>query len=113
MPKSDKVYLEHIKKEAGYIIQFIENKTEDDFYDDELLKRAVTRSLEIIGEASKRVNSDFRLKYNTVSWSEMAKMRDRIIHHYEGVDYEIVWNTITNDIPELYFRIEEILKQHK
>jgi len=49
----------------------------------------------------------------TISWSEMAKRRDRIIYHYEGIDYEIVWNTITNDIPELNFRIEEILKQHK
>ncbi|MFA7445670.1 MAG: DUF86 domain-containing protein [Flavobacteriaceae bacterium] len=113
MPKSDIVYLKHINQEAGYILKFIEDKTEEEFYEDELLKRAIMRSLEIIGEATKRVGIDFRLKYNTISWSEMAKMRDRIIHHYEGVDYEIVWNTITNDIPELNFRIEEILKQHK
>ena len=113
MPKSDIVYLKHINQEASYILKFIENKTEEEFYEDELLKRAIMRSLEIIGEATKRVSIDFRLKYHTISWSEMAKMRDRIIHHYEGVDYEIVWNTITNDIPELNFRIEEILKQHK
>ena len=82
------------------------------FYKDETLKRAITRALEIIGEATKNLNSEFRQKYNTIPWSYMAKLRDKIIHHYQGVDYETIWNIITQEIPELYFQIEQIIKEN-
>jgi uncharacterized protein with HEPN domain len=85
---------------------------EEDFYKNETLQRAFTRCLEIIGEASKRVNSDYRNKYSVIPWKEMAGMRDKIIHYYEGVDFAIVWFTIKNRIPELHFQIEQIIKQH-
>ena len=65
-----------------------------------------------IGEATKNLNQDFRLKYNSVPWSYMAKLRDKIIHHYQGVDYETIWNIITQEIPELHFQIEQIIKEH-
>jgi uncharacterized protein with HEPN domain len=112
MLKSEIAYLRHIKKECDYLIKTSKNLKEDDFYIDETLKRAFTRCLEIIGEASKRVDSNFRLKYSSIPWSDLAKTRDKIIHHYEGVDYELVWGVITTNIPELHFQIEQIINEH-
>ena len=76
------------------------------------MKRAITRALEIIGEATKNLNLDFRMKYNSVPWNYMAKLRDKIIHHYQGVDYETIWNIITQEMPELHFQIEQIIKEY-
>jgi uncharacterized protein with HEPN domain len=113
MSKSDEIeFIKHIFIEINYIQTTIEKVEEEVFYNDETLKRAITRALEIIGEATKNLNSDFRLKYNTVPWGYMAKLRDKIIHHYQGVDYEMIWNIITMEIPELHFQIEQIIKEH-
>ena len=113
MLKSEIEYLGHMKKECDYLLKTSENLTEDEFYNNETFKRSFTRSLEIIGEASKRVDLDFRLKYNSIAWSDMAKTRDKIIHHYEGVDYELVWEIVTTNIPELQFQLEQIINEHK
>jgi uncharacterized protein with HEPN domain len=113
MSKSEIEYLRHIKQECEFILEHSNGLLEDSFYENQILKRAFTRCLEIIGEASKRVSLDFRLKYNTIPWKDMAGMRDKIIHHYEGVDYEIVWDTIQNRIPELEYQIELIIKEHQ
>jgi len=112
MLKSEIEYLRHIKKECDYLILTSIDIKEEEFYNNETLKRAFTRCLEIIGEATKRINQDFRLKYKTVPWSDMAKTRDKIIHHYEGVDYELVWRIITELIPELQFQIEQIINEY-
>ncbi len=81
-----------------------------DFLDDETLKRAVVRSLEIIGEATKKLPEDFRIKYPDVNWKNMAGMRDKLIHDYIGIDYAIVWDVIKNKIPELHLQILKILE---
>jgi uncharacterized protein with HEPN domain len=60
----------------------------------ETLKRAVVRSLEIIGEATKSIPTDFKVKWSSVQWKNMAGMRDRLIHDYMGVNYSIVWDVI-------------------
>jgi uncharacterized protein with HEPN domain len=107
MSKSDEIeFIRHIFVEIDYIQTTIEKVVEEDFYKDETLKRAITRSLEIIGEAIKNLTIEFRLKYNSVPWSYMAKLRDKIIHHYQDVDYETIWNIISLEIPELHFQIE-------
>jgi uncharacterized protein with HEPN domain len=80
--------------------------------DNETLKRAFTRSLEIIGEAVKKLNNDFILRYNKIEWRSMAGMRDKLIHGYFSVDYFIVWNVITTKIPTLYNEIGKILDNH-
>ena len=91
MSKSDEIeFIKHIYIELNYIQNVVKKLDENVFYSDETLKRAVTRALEIIGEATKNLNVDFRHKYNSVPWSYMAKLRDKIIHHYHGVDYETI-----------------------
>lgn len=79
--------------------------------DNPRLQRALVRSLEIIGEATKNIHPDFRSRYPLVEWSEMSKMRDRLAHHYFGIDYTIVWETLENDIPTLKEWMEVIIQQ--
>lgn len=106
MSKEAVEYLKHIRDESSYILSVITpDKTKDDFLADETLKRAVIRSLEIIGEATKQIPADFKLKWSTIKWKNMAGMRDRLIHDYMGVNYSIVWDVVKNKIPELYEQI--------
>lgn len=112
MQKSDFEFLNHIFKECEFILKNTQDLSIESFYEDEILKRAITRSLEIIGEATKRKNDEFRAKYKDIPWQSMAKMRDKLIHHYAGVDYEVVWTTSINKIPELKSKVEAILNSH-
>ena len=77
--------------------------------ENETLKRAVVRSLEIIGEASKKIPADFKLKWNDINWKNMAGMRDRLIHDYMGINYTIVWDVAKNKIPELSKQIIDVI----
>ena len=85
--------------------------SKEDFIRDETLKRAVIRSLEIIGEASKKIPAEFKLKWDTIQWKNMAGMRYLFIHDYMGVNYSIVWDVIKNKIPELHLQIIEVLNK--
>ena len=83
--------LRHILIECEYICAVISPKmTEQDMIADETLKRAVVRSLEIIGEATKKIPADVKLRWSKISWKHMAGMRDRLIHDYMGINYHIV-----------------------
>ena len=102
-------YLRHIMDEIEYLIDRSANLSKEDFIDDETLKRAFIRSIEIIGEAVKKIPPDFKQKYPHIEWRAMAGMRDKLIHDYFGIDYEIVWDVVTNKIPTLRLKIKEIL----
>ncbi len=65
--------------------------------------------MEIIGEATKKIPADFKVKWNTIPWKNMAGMRDRLIHDYMGVNYTIVWDVIKNKIPNMKQQISEVL----
>jgi uncharacterized protein with HEPN domain len=83
--------------------------TYDQFANDFRIHYAVVRVLEIIGEATKRLPSSLRDQYPTIPWKGMAGMRDRIIHGYDMVDYEIVWNTVKDIIPSIRPLLQRIL----
>ncbi|MCB8945514.1 MAG: DUF86 domain-containing protein [Ardenticatenaceae bacterium] len=102
-------YLRHIVDEADYLIQESQGLDKARFVQDETLKRAFVRSLEIIGEATKKVPDTLRQKYPHVDWRAMAGMRDRLIHGYFGVDYDIVWDVLINKVPQLRQDVENIL----
>lgn len=98
---------------------YIENKSiteginEDGFLKNSLIQDAVIRNFEIIGEATKKLNDDFRAKYSKIEWKKIAGMRDKLIHDYIGVDLWAVWGVVENIIPILDNQIEEILKKEK
>ncbi len=104
-------YLRHILDEAKYLTAQASTLRHDQFIQDETAKRAFVRSIEIIGEATKKVSPDFRQRYPDIEWRAMAGMRDRVIHHYFGVDYDIVWDVAVSKAPILQQKIEEILRQ--
>lgn len=101
MHPSQVEFLKHILDECKYLEKEYRENTFDDFMQDERLSRAVCRSLEIIGEACNKISPDLRAVYPHVPWREMSDIRNKIIHHYFGIDYDIVWDTVKNDIPLL------------
>lgn len=110
MSKEPLEYLRHIQDECLFVLSVIAAETEkEEFLSNETLKRAVVRSLEIIGEATKKIPVDFKLKWHLINWKNMAGMRDRLIHDYMGVNYSIVWDVAKNKIPELSFQIKAII----
>src|SRR5690606_28960679 len=100
MSKDPIEYLKHISDECKYIISVSNELSFEAFLENETLKRAIVRSLEIIGEATKKIPADFKVKWNAIQWKNMAGMRDRLIHDYMGVNYSIVWDVVKNKIPD-------------
>lgn len=109
MYKEPVEFLKHIADECDYLLSVSNGLSKDDFLNDETLKRAVVRSLEIIGEATKKIPVDFKVKWGSIQWKNMAGMRDRLIHDYIGVNYSIVWDVLVNKIPELSSQIHFVL----
>ena len=110
MSKEPLEYLRHIQDECIFVLSVIGAETDKEvLLSDETLKRAVVRSLEIIGEATKKIPVDFKLKWSSINWKNMAGMRDRLIHDYMGVNYSIVWDVVKNKIPELSIQVQEVI----
>jgi len=80
----------------------------DDFLKDDKTIDAVIRNFEIIGEAANRIPDEIRDKFQLVNWHRIRGFRNRIVHDYMGIDYEIVWEIIEKDLEELKNRIQEI-----
>ncbi len=111
MPLSRLEHLRHILDETEYLIAERHGLDKDRFLQDATLKRAFVRSIEIVGEASKKVPTEPKDRYPRVNWKAIAGMRDRLIHDYFGVDYDIVWDVVENKIPSLREDMMEILRQ--
>ena len=101
MSLSHEELLLHILDELEFLIADSAVIDEARFMGDGCRQRAYARSLEIIGEASKQVPEAFKAEHPEIEWRAMARMRDKLIHHYFGVDYSLVWNTVRCNLPGL------------
>jgi uncharacterized protein with HEPN domain len=102
-----KIYLNDILAAVDSIEAFVQGMSFEEFRFEDKTASAVIRKLEIIGETTKQIPDNIRRQYPDIPWKDMAGMRDRLIHFYFGVDYELVWAAIKQRLPDLK---EELLK---
>jgi uncharacterized protein with HEPN domain len=107
--KHDQVFLNHILEEINFLIKETKDKKFEEFIKNEVLKRACARSLEIIGEAVKNLSNDFKKSHKGIEWKKIAGLRDKMIHDYFGVNWDIVWDVIKNQIPRLKGQVHSML----
>jgi uncharacterized protein with HEPN domain len=111
MTRDPKLYLADIIENMRDARQFVEGMTFDEFRSSKMAVNAVLRSIEVIGEAVKNVPEEIRGRRPAVPWRSMARMRDRVIHMYFGVDHVRVWETVTGAIPPVQSEIESLLAE--
>lgn len=99
--KDDVIYVDHIILSIKHILSYTKDVSKEEFAKNTLIQDAVIRNFEIIGEATKKVSSDFKQVNYEIPWKEMAGMRARLIHDYIGVDIQVIWDTIEQDLPVL------------
>jgi len=111
MTKSDRVRVHHILDAAKEAIEFLKDKSRKDLDADRKLSLALVRLLEVIGEAARGISPEFREKHSKIPWKQMMGMRNRLIHGYYDINLDIIWETVTKDLPPLVSQLEKILKK--
>jgi uncharacterized protein with HEPN domain len=109
--KDDRLLLVHIHKEIVFLRKITGGREYDDLLSDEYFAHAVIRALEVIGEAVKNVSPSLKERHPDIGWREIAGLRDKVIHRYFEINWQIVWNVITDDLPELERKISALLKE--
>ncbi len=111
--QGDIPYLKHILDAINDIEESTRSLSNEEFKGNKDVKDAVVRRLEIIGEAVKNISIELRSRYSKIEWRKIAGVRDVLIHHYFGVDYDAIWKIIEGDLSELKIDVQEILEKEK
>lgn len=107
--RRDFEFLSDIAEAARRISGYAGEMTYDQFLGDLKTQDAIVRNLEIIGEAAKNISSEIKAKYPSIPWKDLAGARDRLIHHYFGVNYDVVWVIISKELPDVIRSIDDII----
>ncbi len=110
MYRNDYIRLCHICEAAKEAISIVQGKTKQDFYKDRVLALALIKLVEIMGEAAANVTKGTQQIFPQIPWPDMVKMRNRLIHGYFDINFEIIWDTVTEDIPSLLPELEKIIE---
>jgi len=110
MKKNPKIFIGHILECIERIEEYTKNTSKEKFYASVELQDAVIRRIEIIGEAVKNIPKETKDKYKDIAWKDIAGMRDILIHGYFGVDLEITWKVVKQDIPDLKKKLLKVKK---
>jgi len=109
--RTDSDFLSDIQEAIRRVVEYTAGMTYQAFLEDTKTQDAVVRNLEIIGEATKSLSKNLRERYPKVPWKSMAGVRDRLIHHYFGVNLDIVWQIVVGELPKVASQLEEILRE--
>ena len=113
MKKADLVRFRHMLDAAKEAVEISSGKSRQDIENERLLNLSLVRLLEIMGEAANFISSDLQTKYSKIEWSQIIGMRNRLIHGYDNIDYDILYQTIKKDIPPLIVELEHVVKSGK
>lgn len=103
--------LRHISDACQESLKFIENQSRESLPQNRILALALVKELEIIGEAANNISSDCQLRYPEMPWKDMVGMRNRLVHAYFGINYDIVWKTVAESLPIVLRDVEEIIER--
>ena len=106
---SDWVSLRHMLDHAREAVALLQGKTRADVKSTRLLELGLVRLVEIIGEAASRVSKEERARYPGIPWDDVVGMRNKLIHGYDRVDLDILWDTVAEDLPQLIGELEKIM----
>ena len=109
MPKDERVYVGHMLDTAHEALSLVRGKTRQDYDSDTALRLALTHLIQVIGEAARRVSSEFRERYPEIPWEAIAGMRSKIVHDYMNVDEDIVWDSVTQELQPLIEELKKVL----
>ena len=106
-------YLRDMLENANRAIQFVEGMNYETFNKDEKTIYAVIRSVEIIGEATRNIPEEIRIKYPEIPWRDASDMRNKLVRRYFGINLEVIWQTINEDLPMLSTALQEIIRREE
>ena len=106
--RDDSVFVMHILDSIKAIGEFSKNISRKDLESNRLKQSAIVREIEIIGEASKNISEEFKKRHKEIPWREISGTRDKIIHHYFGLNLDMIWEIVTEDLPDLKNKLNKI-----
>ncbi len=104
----DNAYIADIVDSSNKILAYISNHSYEDYYSNQLIQDAVVRRLIIIGEAVNRLSDDFKKANPDIPWQIIKGFRNILVHEYDSLDYDLIWETINNELPKLIIQLNNI-----